>query len=82
MIHQNVRRIRLSTLLTALALLGAGALSALAQAPPRESRDEVLATMKRATTFMTGSSRTRVATSGTTFRICPGGGERWKPARR
>ncbi len=50
MIHQNARRIRLAATLTALALSGAGAL---AQAPPREARDEVLATMKRATTFMT-----------------------------
>ena len=50
MIHQNARRIRLAAVLTALALSGAGAM---AQAPPREARDEVTATMKRATTFMT-----------------------------
>ena len=79
MIHQNARRIGLAAVLTALALCDAGAL---AQAPPREARDEVMATMKRATTFMTEKLATRAATSGPTCPISRGGGAKSKRARR
>ena len=75
------RRLLATTTATFAVAAAMAPLKALAQgAAP--TKDQVLATMKRATTFMADEGRrTAAATSGRTCPTSRAGGARWRPRR-